>query len=93
MPVITCLQSSACRHVTLHCTGASTPEASDTTPSGDPAEKHESDAPAIDVLYDGHQIHVLESRRVHTNTTHGTGPLLRLPCLLRLFCMLRLLCS
>lgn len=53
--------------------GASESATGEATPSGDPAEKHESDAPAIDVLYDGHEIHVLESRRVHTHNTHGTG--------------------
>ena len=42
-------------------------------PKGDPAEKHESNAGAIDVLFDGEEITVLESRRVHTSNTHGTG--------------------
>ncbi|DBB00608.1 TPA: hypothetical protein ACH3X3_002298 [Trebouxia sp. C0006] len=53
--------------------GASESATGKASPSGDPAEKHESDAPAIDVLYDGHEIHVLESKRVHTHNTHGTG--------------------
>lgn len=43
------------------------------TPTGDPAEKHESHAGAIDVLFDGEEITILESRRVHTHNTHGTG--------------------
>jgi len=59
--------------VLLQISGAGESAAGEATPSGDPAEKHESDAPAIDVLYDGHEIHVLESKRVHTQNTHGTG--------------------
>ncbi|DBB00982.1 TPA: hypothetical protein ACH3X1_000888 [Trebouxia sp. C0004] len=53
--------------------GAAESAAGEATPCGDPAEKHVSDAPAIDVLYDGQEIHVLESKRVHTHNTHGTG--------------------
>ena len=30
-------------------------------------------APAVDVLFDGQHVHVLESKRVHTQNTHGTG--------------------
>ena len=43
------------------------------SPGGNAAEKYESNAPAIDVLFDGQEVHVLESKRVHTNNTHGTG--------------------
>ena len=43
------------------------------SPGGDAAEKHESNAPATDVLFDGQEVHVLESKRVHTHNTHGTG--------------------
>lgn len=42
-------------------------------PSGVASEKYESSAPAIDVLFDGKEIHVLEAKRVHTHNTHGTG--------------------
>ena len=49
-------------------------------PKGDPAEKHESSAGAVDVLFDGEEILVLESRRVHTNNTHGTGTSLVVSC-------------
>ena len=65
----------------LQLSGAGEAAAGEATPSGDPAETHESDAPAIDVLFDGHEIHVLESKRVHTHNTHGTGELYLL-CLL-----------
>jgi len=61
--------------VLLQTLGAGESAAGEATPSGDPAEKHESDAPAIDVLYDGHEVHVLASKRVHTHNTHGTGEL------------------
>jgi hydroxymethylpyrimidine/phosphomethylpyrimidine kinase len=71
--------------VFLQISGAGESAAGKATPSGDPAEKHDSDAPAIDVLYDGHEIHVLESKRVHTHNTHGTGELYPL-CLLCLLC-------
>ena len=37
------------------------------------AERTDSGAPAVDVLFDGQEIHVLESKRVHTHNTHGTG--------------------
>ena len=60
----------------LQTLGAFESAAGQAIPSGVPAEKHESDAPATDVLYDGHEIHVLESKRVHTHNTHGTGELL-----------------
>ena len=48
-------------------------EAEAATVRGDAAEKHESDAAAIDVLFDGREAHVVESKRVHTHNTHGTG--------------------
>lgn len=68
----------------LQIPGTRKSAAGEATPSGDPAEKHESNAPAIDVLYDGYEIHVLESKRIHTHNTHGTGEL----CLLCLLCLL-----
>lgn len=55
--------------------GDDTAETESPSPSGDAAEKVESNAPATDVLFDGQQIHVLESQRVHTRNTHGTGKL------------------
>ena len=53
--------------------GDHTAETEAASPSGHAAEKHESEAPAIDVLFDGQEIHVVESKRVHTHNTHGTG--------------------
>ncbi|WP_227934998.1 bifunctional hydroxymethylpyrimidine kinase/phosphomethylpyrimidine kinase [Alkalihalobacillus deserti] len=34
---------------------------------------HLTEGPAIDLLYDGKSIHVLETKRVETKHTHGTG--------------------
>lgn len=47
--------------------------ASEATLSGVSAEEQDSNAPAVDVLFDGQNMHVLESKRVHTHNTHGTG--------------------
>ena len=47
--------------------------ASEATSSGVSAEEQDSNAPAVDVLFDGQNMHVLESKRVHTHNTHGTG--------------------
>ena len=60
--------------------GDHTAETAAAVPSGNPAEKHESNAPAIDVLFDGQEVVVLESKRVHTNNTHGTGKIGLLCC-------------
>ena len=61
-------------------TGPREQTAEASSPGGDPAEKHESDAPAVDVLFDGQELHVLESKRVHTHNTHGTGNITSVCC-------------
>lgn len=48
-------------------------DASQKPAPGEPAENCESDAPAMDVLFDGQEMTVLQSKRIHTRNTHGTG--------------------
>ncbi|KAL3147596.1 hypothetical protein ABBQ38_014648 [Trebouxia sp. C0009 RCD-2024] len=54
-----------------HTAGAASP--SNGSESNGSESKHHSGDTAVDVLFDGEEMHVLQAKRVHTQNTHGTG--------------------
>lgn len=43
------------------------------SPSNSSESNHDNSGAAVDVLFDGEQLHVLQAKRVRTQNTHGTG--------------------